>query len=458
MRVTNQFLQVIRDQQDTSKDKDNTKGDESNEDQDNQDGSSNDQGDESNEDLDGEGSGQQGEEDQEESSNGGQEDEEDQDGKSGEQGEETETQEEAHKGETSESNESGSSSVQDEIQQMSDEEFEQMLQSLQEQMVDSSKALDNLVDSLMDNEDLQQNVDSWDEEHYRPYSTSHDQIIKVETGGPRKAKKLKDAAKPLCGALKSKLRTKFLMARRPETLHGTKRGDLSSRRLVQSMVQIKGGKMPSRPNQTTIHKDQTTLAVSIVLDESSSMTKRLITGEATASLAIAQALESLDCPVEVIGFRDGEGGFRVPYNESRLYHREGSVNIDVFKGYEEKVAQCAGRFTNVVARGGTPMSDGIHHAMMGMNQRTEAHKVILVLTDGYPNNPGVVLRQIRLAKEAGVAIIGVGLESAGCAGVTAVFRERNILVDNINDLPKALMSCLEDIMFPKRTKKIRLDT
>ena len=130
----------------------------------------------------------------------------------------------------------------------------------------------------------------------------------------------------------------------------------------------------------------------------------------------------------------------------------------MFKGYEEKVAHCAGRFTNVMSCGGTPMADGIHHAMVGMSNRTETHRVILVLTDGYPNNAKVVTRQIRLAKEAGVSIIGVGLEYAGCAGVTAVFPDNNILVNDINDLPKALMSCLEGIMFPKRAKKIRLDT
>ena len=82
--------------------------------------------------------------------------------------------------------------------------------------------------------------------------------------------------------------------------------------------------------------------------------------------------------------------------------------------------------------------------------------MIIVLTDGAPNCRGVVHRQIRLAKEAGVTIVGVGI-SSGCYQVTHQFPANHVAVECIADLPRNMLAVLDAIMFPNRAKRIKLD-
>jgi nitric oxide reductase activation protein len=138
------------------------------------------------------------------------------------------------------------------------------------------------------------------------------------------------------------------------------------------------------------------------------------------------------------------------------YHRTQSVIIDVFKDWNEKFNMCLDRFSKVTAVGGTPLSDGIQYAMQELSDRPERHRVIIVLTDGAANCPKVVNRQVRLAKEAGIHVIGVGIGS-GCDCVKSQFPENYIQIPNVKDLPKRLLGILDDIMFPKTSKKASMD-
>ena len=78
--------------------------------------------------------------------------------------------------------------------------------------------------------------------------------------------------------------------------------------------------------------------------------------------------------------------------------------------------------------------------------------MILVVTDGMPDNPEVVRRQIRIAAEAGIHIVGVGI-SSGCAPVKKLFPE-HVVVPDIASLPTELLGVLTKIMFPKNARKV----
>ena len=75
-----------------------------------------------------------------------------------------------------------------------------------------------------------------------------------------------------------------------------------------------------------------------------------------------------------------------------------------------------------MATGGTPMADGVQFGMQALSDRPERHRVLFVLTDGEPDweHRGVMRRQIRLAREAGIEVVGIGIDS-GCYGVTQTF-------------------------------------
>ena len=294
------------------------------------------------------------------------------------------------------------------------------------------------------------------EQAWRPYTTDHDkvQIPSVGDKERRKAARLKKQVKAEISFLRAKLRSKFLQANKVEVRHGVRRGKgLSSRLLVNTALESRATGRARRPDWDRRQVDSTSLAVSVVLDQSGSMCGSEHIA-AMAGIAIAEPLVSLGSPCQVIGPRDGGwyGGYYENHNGS---HRYSSVDIDIFKDWDEKLSDTLGRFAKVKATGGTPLSDGIQFALKELTNRPERHRVVMVVTDGMPNCPNVVRRQIRLAAEAGVYVIGIGI-GWGADGVRGLFPV-HVAVPNMAELPKEMINVLDGIMFPKRGKRIALD-
>ena len=194
------------------------------------------------------------------------------------------------------------------------------------------------------------------------------------------------------------------------------------------------------------------------------MGRRLAARAAGAALAIAVPLAELGAPCLVVGSRSGGGWGSVDNDDPGLYdadgksryHRYDGVTIDVFKDWEEDMRRALPRFSRVQSMGSTPLSDGIQYAMQQMNSRPERHRVIFVVTDGQPDNSAVVRRQIRIAREAGVYVVGIGIDS-GCWAVKDLF-PTHVSVETLSELPKEMLGVLTGIMFPKRGgKQITLD-
>ena len=339
------------------------------------------------------------------------------------------------------------------------------LQNMDESPVlDGSKALAEVVESLRE-DDCQKGEAVW-----RPYNEAADEVIK-----PRADKVLADMyrkdAKLLTAAMRTMFRRRFLQNRHPTEVHGVKKGiGLSQERLVATWVEVQSGLKPSAPDYDEIEASAPTLAVAVVGDESGSMQGRPAQAAATAMIALAESFDSLGCPVMCCGPRNGRRttgeyadeafleGVGESVNNSSTYHRHHSSRIDLFKDWHESFRQCKDRFGSYTASGGTPLSDGIQYALRALNERTERFRVVVVLTDGEPDysHTPVVRRQIRLAREAGIHVIGVGIEGAEYS-VPALFPDNHIVVEDLQQLPKRMMAAVEGIVFPKKAKKAKFD-
>ena len=110
------------------------------------------------------------------------------------------------------------------------------------------------------------------------------------------------------------------------------------------------------------------------------------------------------------------------------------------------------RFANTRGTGGTPMADGMQFGLDSLNYRNEGHRVMFVVTDGCPSgNIDVINWQLRIAKEAGVHIIGVGL------GEPAKF-VRNLFPDHVwsvdfNEFPTLLLNKLNALIDSTASKR-----
>ena len=303
-----------------------------------------------------------------------------------------------------------------------------------------------------------------DEALWNPFNTTNDKVMVVSAGAEAReaGRKLQESVRREVSFLRARLRNKFLEAKQPVVLHGVKRGEaLSERRLADTWVEVLSGIAPTRPDTRTVRRDKVSIAVAVVVDQSGSMNSRR-TEAARALTAICAPLDEVGCPVLAVGFRNGYEYDRPESPEqvdpSRPYHRTESIDIDIFKSWDEPVRNCLGRFTKVKATGGTPMSDGIQFALQALSARKERHRILLVITDGDPDygHAPVIRRQQRLAREAGIALVGVGIDY-GCQSVASLY-ERHVLVEDVSKLPESLLKTINDLVFPRGpARKVTLD-
>jgi nitric oxide reductase activation protein len=264
--------------------------------------------------------------------------------------------------------------------------------------------------------------------------------------------------------LRARLRNKFLEARTSRDFHGVRKGSgLSERRIADTWAEIQSGINPTRPDYRSVQRPNVNLATAVVVDESGSMDNR-VKDAARAMLAIVDPLDHLGCPTLAVGFRchyesgsyPNSGEYYDAAGKPR-YHRGHAVTIDLFKDWHEPLRATLGRFAKVKATGSTPMADGIQFALQGLSERKERHRILFVITDGEPDSEcrPVVRRQIRLAREAGITIVGIGIDS-GCYSVGGLF-DKFVGVTNVAALPAELLHIVSEIVFPSSAKRVALD-
>ena len=280
----------------------------------------------------------------------------------------------------------------------------------------------------VEEEDLEQGEALW-----YPYDASLDEFLYVQPSKDGKAydadkvKRILREVRKDTSFLRSRLRKVFRSLEMVTTLHGVRTGSsLSDRMMVDSYCALRGGEIPDRAYCRPEETIDSTVAVAMVMDQSGSM--KGVKEKATAILlSLADPLSQLRCAVQVVGFRTGkdpsysvdswnekqEGGVSDDTRKNpvpQVYHRCHGVTHDIFKTFEESFSQVRWRFANVKAVGMTPLADGLQLALSSLNERTEAHRIIFVFTDGKPDptHEPVIRRQLRLAKKCEIHVVGVG--------------------------------------------------
>ena len=244
--------------------------------------------------------------------------------------------------------------------------------------------------------------------------------------------------------------------------HGLKRGPvLSERFLVDTVASLRGGTDPRR----AFAADDVTLDMSVaavtVIDQSGSMHDKL-NGAAQIAYAINDALDAIGAKSAVTGFTTNGSYNQVSYEDARAMgaHRTDGVDIDVFKTFDERWRSAAPRLASLRCSGGTPMSDGIEHALRLLTNRREGYRVIFVLTDGVPDggHAEVMKSQFRRAEEAGIVIVGVGL-GKDSEYVTQTFAH-SVYAEKLVDIPRPLIAKLHELVLgggvgQRRGRKVR---
>lgn len=138
-------------------------------------------------------------------------------------------------------------------------------------------------------------------------------------------------------------------------------------------------------------------AIAIVIDRSGSMSS-LITEAGTAALAamLAYDVHGITSQVSVFPVEGTEQGAN-------------DVGVALLKDWNESARLMAGRVQSLTADGGTPMAEAVLFAATEVARRAETLKIVLVITDGMPDDLRATREVIEQVRGSGISVLGLGI-------------------------------------------------
>jgi len=95
------------------------------------------------------------------------------------------------------------------------------------------------------------------------------------------------------------------------------------------------------------------------------------------------------------------------------------------------------------AGGGTPMGEAIWWVMQKLSARKEKRKLILILTDGQPDNYTNAVAAISEAHRQGLELFGLGLKDDS---IKRLLPGKSLVISDLNELPKTIFQLLGRVM------------
>lgn len=167
-------------------------------------------------------------------------------------------------------------------------------------------------------------------------------------------------------------------------------------------------------------KRKVNTAVQILLDKSGSMSGNQIVLARQAALAASVGIGQIQgCKVAAAAF----------------------PQVEILKEFDEQARGVAGRFV-ISAGGGTPLGEAMIWAASQLAPRREERKMLIVVTDGEPNDTEMVRRLVRMYQKSGVEVIGVGI---GCSQVKDLYPVSTV-INGIDELAGALFGVISERM------------
>ena len=162
-------------------------------------------------------------------------------------------------------------------------------------------------------------------------------------------------------------------------------------------------------------------AVHILLDASGSMMGKQMHLASLACYAVAKALEGIQ------GISVGVSIF--PASSE-------SHNVGQIVRHGERVSD---RFA-VVAQGTTPLAEALWWTLQALVRLKEHRKIVLILTDGYPNNLQATEQAIQTSLKCGIEVYGIGIQNSS---IEKLLAGRCEVISTLDNLAPAMFKMLQ---------------
>lgn len=171
-------------------------------------------------------------------------------------------------------------------------------------------------------------------------------------------------------------------------------------------------------------------AIAVLVDRSISMRPRIKLAT-DAALATTMAFQRPNVKTAVFAF---------PYKKA------GKEGNGVLKHWDAQPASAIETYATLGIEGETPMAEAMMGAGIALMQRPEKRKILLVNTDGDPNDNDQAKWVINLLRKSGVEVLGLGIMQDTWKLFGQNWAAR---VDDIDLLPSAMICMLDNIMLKK---------
>lgn len=210
----------------------------------------------------------------------------------------------------------------------------------------------------------------------------------------------------------------------------------------QAWVDWRSGHTPTDRVQQHIKPPSRDVAVQLVMDLSASLGDRVTGSEQTVLEISQEAVAILGWALDRLGDALAIGGFH-----SNTRHEVRYMHV---KGFEESWGEAVkGRLAALEPAYSTRMGAALRHASRTLQQRRQAKKLLLILTDGEPadvdvKDPEFLVQDARKAVQdlqaKGVFVWCIHLQPGHDEQVRAIYGDHYTVVDHIQRLPELMAS------------------
>lgn len=217
-------------------------------------------------------------------------------------------------------------------------------------------------------------------------------------------------------------------------------------------------------NRKQEHKSKET-AVTLLVDNSGSMSGAKIQTAMVSAYALAQTLERVGIACELMGFTTGDhrgAGSRKAMEEVNqkiwsdmqkgvTYHRVVPIVMPIYKEFDERINSEVKKRIAYMANAQNGMvtnvdGESLEYAAIRLMRRREKRKVMLVLSDGQPagarNAAGHLKQTTEKLEKIGIDLVGIGIMDQAVRR----FYKHNIVLNRVEDLPTEVMRELKAIL------------
>lgn len=204
-------------------------------------------------------------------------------------------------------------------------------------------------------------------------------------------------------------------------------GEIDVGAAVDYFIERRAKRSPGEKNYIRVEKKKREIAVAFLLDMSGSTDGDVIKFEKNALLVMSEALESLGDSFAVYGFEsDGRDNCRF------------RVVKEFCESYGPEVRS---RIGSVRAGGCTLTGAAIRHAVKKLKRRDERVKIVILISDGSPNDTTAdpvedTRMALKEAQRAGVKSFCITVDSSAASYLPRMYSHSNwIVVNDISKLP-----------------------